>query len=529
MSDSIDESDATDQNGLADPFRHVAADDISKDSFEAEAAARVGAESVAPAPSSVFTSGFETPGEPMSTAAPADADPVQPEVTVSPYAMEMAEPPPTTEQVADTTVASYRPSPPIERAVRPLESFMTESSQPFADAPPRREPTRPYYAANPAEAKQPRPWPMALLAVASGLLGALLVLGGLAIGGTFDEDPVPSTTTAAPAAAVTAPPETVIVREVIAPEGSESVATAVGQKVVPSIVTIEVGTGDAVSDFAPFGSGSGVVFSVDGLILTNHHVVAGAETSRVILQDGRIYEATIVGSDELTDIAVLKIQANGLEPIELGSTTGLRIGDRAIAVGNPLGLEGGASLTVGVVSAFDREVNTGDATPLFGMLQTDAPITNGSSGGALVDAEGKLIGITTAIGVSESGAEGIGFATPVEVVRRIAGQIIDTGEVAHAFLGVSLRTNFIIQDDGAAVPAGAIVAEFANTPSAAQDAGLDVDDVIVEWNGNQVRTINDLINGIRGSRVGDEIELIVDRDGETLTFTVVLGQRPEGL
>lgn len=479
---------------------------------------------------SVFTSGFESPGESVASQ-PTDQTPTAPVETASPFALEMSPLPTESTESSDpfeAPAAPYRPSPPIERAVRPLEPYRTEPPNAMADLP-RREPTRPYYAAKPTEEKSPRPWPMALLAVASGLLGALLVVAGLAVGGVFDEAPIPSTTTAPPAAAVTAPPQTVIVREVIAPEGAEGVATAVGQKVVPSIVTVEVGTGDAVTDFAAFGSGSGVVFTADGLILTNHHVVDGAETTRVIFQDGRIYEATIIGSDELTDLAVLEIPATGLIPVELGSTGGLQIGDRAIAVGNPLGLEGGASLTVGVVSAFDREVNTGDATPLFGMLQTDAPITNGSSGGALVDGEGKLIGITTAIGVSESGAEGIGFATPVEVVRRIADQIIATGEVAHAFLGVSLRTNFVIQSDGAAVPTGAIVAGFADSPSAAEDAGLEIDDVIVEWNGNEVRTINDLINGIRASAVGEEIQLVIDRDGETFNFSVVLGQRPEGV
>lgn len=418
------------------------------------------------------------------------------------------------------------------RPLAPYTTEMTDTTTPLESVAPVEPPPRThYYPAPSARSEPPRHsrWPMALLAFGSGLLGALLVLGGLFLGGVFDDpEPVPNTT-AAPAA-VAAPPETVIVREVIAPEGAVGIASAVGQKVVPSIVTVEVGNGGATTDFLPVGSGSGVVFTEDGLILTNHHVIDDAVTSRVIFQDGRIYEATIIGSDELTDLAVLRIEATGLIPIDFGSTRDLSIGDRAIAIGNPLGLSGGASLTVGVVSAFDREVNTGDATPLFGMLQTDAPITNGSSGGALVNAEGQLIGITTAIGVSESGAEGIGFATPVEVVERISQQIIETGDVAHAFLGVSLQTNFEIQDDGAAVPTGAVVAGFAlDGPSAAEDAGLQVNDVIVSWNGNMVRTINDLINGIRASAVGEEITLVVNRGGDNISFGVVLGERPEGV
>ena len=251
MSDSIDESEAPDQSEQDDPFGPPNADEKATEPVEVEASAPSEPDPVVAASSSVFTSGFETPGEPISPEPAADPASVEaaasgpassPPSTVSPYELEMSEPP----APADPAVASYRPSPPIERAVRPLEPYMTESPRVFAEPPPRREPTRPYYASKQPEEKSSRPWPMALLAMASGLLGALFVLGGLAIGGVFDEDPVPSTTTVAPAAAVTVPPETVIVREVIAPEGSEGVAAAVGQKVVPSIVTVEVGTGDAV-------------------------------------------------------------------------------------------------------------------------------------------------------------------------------------------------------------------------------------------------------------------------------------------
>ncbi len=463
------------------------------------------------------------------TAPPAE-EPAQPvRRPLSPYAAPSSgyEPDPMPTQPLPTDYSSAVADSPV----RPIEPIATSAPsfgrEPVTSVAPA-ERTHYYPATQPTvEPERRSRWPLALLAFGSGLLGALLVGGGLFAAGAFDDpEPAPTTTNAV---AATAPAQTVVVREVVTDGNGINIATAVGRKVVPSIVTIEVGAGNATTDFQGFGSGSGVVFSGDGIILTNHHVIEGGTTTRVIFQDGRIYEAEVIGSDELTDIAVLQIQAEGLTPIEFGATADLQIGDRAIAVGNPLGLEGGASLTVGVVSAFDREVNTGDTTPLFGMLQTDAPITNGSSGGALVDAEGKLIGITTAIGVSESGAEGIGFATPVEVVNRIVNQIIETGDVAHAFLGVSLTTSFTIQEDGAAVPAGAVVVGFADGVSAAADAGLQADDVILTWNGNDVRTINDLINGIRGSRVGESIFLEVDRGGEMLSFEVILGQRPEGV
>ena len=461
---------------------------------------------------------LETP--PTAPAAPIDRP------GLDPYRMEA--PAEAAAPVSDSLVERYRQTRSDEPAVRPLDPIFssaggtTRQVEPVAPAP------RTHYYPAPESRREPERqsrWPVALLALASGLLGALLVVGGLFLGGVFEEEEPPSTTTA-PAAA---PAETIVVREVITPDGAEAIATAVGLKVVPSIVTVEVGTGLATSTFQGIGSGSGVVYSDDGLILTNHHVVDGATTSRVVFQDGRIYEARIIGSDELTDVAVLQIDATGLTPIEVGTSDDLLIGDRAIAVGNPLGLEGGASLTVGVVSAFDREVNTGDTTPLFGMIQTDAPITNGSSGGALVDAQGRLIGITTAIGVSQSGAEGIGFAIPVELVNRIAAQIIETGDVAHAFLGVQLQPNFAIQEDGSALPTGAIVAGFGDGASAARDAGLQVNDVILSWDGNEVRTRNDLINGIRRAAVGEVLTLVVDRGGVELSFDVTLGQRPEGV
>ena len=468
-----------------------------------------------------------------------DPGPVIPEPTSDPFRTREsaaepttdfgpAPPPPDPTDTERRYVEHYRPSPSAEGLVRPIEPVATG----FA-APPRPiEPVDPaprthYYPAPQPVHESPRRqarWPLALLAFASGLIGALLVGGGLFVAGAFDDEPAP-TTTAGPVA--TAPPGTVVVREVVPPADVATVASAVGRKVVPSIVTVEVGSGDPTSSFEAFGSGSGVVFRADGLILTNHHVIDGATTSRVIFQDGRIYAATIMGSDELTDLAVLQIEATDLTPIEFGSTVDLQIGDRAIAIGNPLGLDGGASLTVGVVSAFDREVVVGPQSRLFNMLQTDAPITNGSSGGALVNAEGRLIGITTAIGVSESGAEGIGFAIPVEVVNRIVKQIIDTGDVAHAFLGVQLRTSFVIQEDGAAVPNGAVVVGFAEGVSAAEQAGLEVNDIIISWNGNDVGAQNDLINGIRASAVSEIITLTVDRDGEILTYDVELGERPE--
>jgi len=324
--------------------------------------------------------------------------------------------------------------------------------------------------------------------------------------------------------------EVVQVREVITPADDQTSAAAVARKVVPSIVTVDVGAnGD--SGFERFGSGSGVVLRSDGYIATNQHVVSGADRVEVIFEDGRVYEAEIIGSDVRTDLAVLQIPATGLIPIEFGSTETAEIGQIAIAVGSPLGLDGGPSLTVGVVSAFGRQVRTGTGENdiLFDMLQTDAPITQGSSGGALVDGEGRLLGITAAIGVSSAGAEGIGFAIPIELVNRITGEIIETGTVDHAFLGVGLRNAFEEKADGARVPSGAVISEFASDLSAAETAGLEPGDVIVGYNGNVVMVRDDLISGLRRLRVGDTVTLDVVRGVEQLEIAVVLGSRPEDL
>ena len=366
-----------------------------------------------------------------------------------------------------------------------------------------------------------RKWPLALLAFSAGLIGAVLSVGVLYLLGEIGNDPV----------VATAPTTTVerVRTEIVTADATPSPAAAVARKVVPSIVTVEVGSDGGAGSFAAFASGSGVVWAADGTIITNHHVIEDTVDTRVIFQDGRIYSAAVVGSDSLTDLAVLRIEASKLVPIEIGSTEGLVIGDPAIAVGNPLGLEGGASLTVGVVSAFNREVTVAPGESLFGMLQTDAPITQGSSGGALVNGNGELIGITSAIGVSSAGAEGIGFAIPVELVTRIADEIIETGAVRHAFLGVRGQDSLDEAIDGAFAPNGALIIGFEGTPSAAEAAGLEAGDLIVRFDTQEVRTMQDLVNGIRRYRVGDAVEFEILRDGDSVVADVILGTRPGDL
>jgi serine protease Do len=266
--------------------------------------------------------------------------------------------------------------------------------------------------------------------------------------------------------------------------------------------------------------------SADGFIITNHHVIEGGDTFSVEFEDGRIYEATLVGSDDLTDIAVLQIEAASLTPADFGSSDALALGDPAVAIGNPLGQEGGASVTVGIISAFDRRVDFSDDSFLHGMIQTDAAINSGSSGGALFDSEGNLIGITSAIGVSQAGPEGIGYAIPIELVDRITAEIIETGDVAHPFLGVTIGTFLEESSDGAIVPAGAIIDSIEGTDSAAGAAGLQSGDIIIEIGGKAIQDQTDLILAVRLYRVGDEVTFVALRGSETMDFDVVMGKRP---
>jgi len=371
--------------------------------------------------------------------------------------------------------------------------------------------------------EHPSPIPIAIVAFLAAIAGSLVTVGLLAFGGFFDStEPAAIAPPPATVVTTTVPPTTAVV-----PEFDSLVSEAVWEKVSPSIVTVEVGSrsGETITINA---SGSGVALG-NGHIATNHHVVEGASFVQIVLQDGRIYDATVVGSDALTDLAVLSTEATDLVAVELGSTADLSIGELTIAVGNPLGQSGGASLTVGVLSALSRRVDFQDNTTLFGMLQTDAPITNGSSGGALVNETGRLIGITSAIGLSEAGAEGIGYAIPVELVRRITDEIIEVGAAHHPFLGIEGQDAIEVADDGARIPAGAAVNKVDPVDGAAARAGIEATDVIVGMDGVAISTMGELVVQLRLFRVGDTIEIDIDRGGEELRLTVVLDERPEGL
>jgi S1-C subfamily serine protease len=301
-------------------------------------------------------------------------------------------------------------------------------------------------------------------------------------------------------------------------------ASIIGDAVVPSIVTVQVYAQVSGAGNALLGSGSGVIYDAEGRIVTNAHVVDSGAGFEVVLADGRIYEATVVGVDTATDLAVLDIAADSVVPINLGSTDELSVGEPAVAVGSPLGLEGGPSLTSGVLSAFDREVQTDSTTTLFGMLQTDAPITEGSSGGALVDGQGRLIGITTAVGVSSVGVEGIGFATRVEIVSRVVDELIAEGVASEPYLGIVGATAFETLPDGGRAPIGVQI-ESVESGSAADQAGIRAGDTLTAISGVGLETMDELVAALRRYEAGATVELDLLRADAFETLAVVLGDR----
>ncbi|MBW3667341.1 MAG: S1C family serine protease, partial [Actinobacteria bacterium] len=329
--------------------------------------------------------------------------------------------------------------------------------------------------------------------------------------GIFEEPVPPPPPTIPPppvltAPAPTGPPPTF---------GDSITATEVAARVIPSTVAIVT-----TSLFGQAG-GSGVIYGNDGYIITNHHVVEGNDEVSVIFADGARFPATVIGSDPVTDLGVLLVDREDVTPLEIGSSADLAIGEPAVAVGNPLGLEGGPTVTSGIVSALDRSLDVSLDTTLYGLVQTDAPIAPGSSGGALVDAEGRLIGITTAIAVSNVGAEGLGFAVPIDLAVGVVNDLIADGEVRHARLGIEGTTAWA-DEGGAEFPVGVGVQDLTLT-SAFEDAGGQINDVIVAVAGTEVETLEELLGILRRHRSGDQVEVRILRGDTQRTIQVTLG------
>ena len=270
------------------------------------------------------------------------------------------------------------------------------------------------------------------------------------------------------------------------------------------------------------GLGSGVIVSNEGFVLTNHHVIDGAEEITVELNDHRTYSARLIGSDPPSDLAVLKIDESNLPVLTMGNSDQTRVGDVVLAIGNPLGLE--QTVTAGIISAKGRSTGLSDGS-FEDFLQTDAPINQGNSGGALVSATGELIGINSQILSPTGGNIGIGFAIPVNMARNVMDQLIRGGSVRRGSLGVTIQalTPEAVSKLGLQSARGALVASVVSG-GAAERAGVRAGDVITGFNGNPVVDPNALRNAVAATAPGSQVELTVWRNGGEQRLRVTLGE-----
>jgi putative serine protease PepD len=355
---------------------------------------------------------------------------------------------------------------------------------------------------SPQTERRSRSWlSMAAVALVAALIGGVVVLGGQQL----------LNRTASLGSAVPAPGPGSTAR----PDGS---IAKIAADALPSVVTIRIATADGN------GTGSGFVIDNQGHILTNNHVATAGGSSGTItveLNNGKTLPAKIAGSDASYDLAVLKIDATDIPPLQFGASKDVVVGDGVIAVGAPLGLD--ATVTSGIVSALNRPVTPGDGSDqsFINAIQTDAAINPGNSGGPLLDMNGKVIGVNSAIAripgsTSDSGGNiGVGFAVPSDQASKTAQQLITTGKADHPALGVRVDRSFT--GDGAKLASGGVQAG-----SAAAQAGLQDGDVIVEFEGKKVTDADSLIVAIRARNVGDNVKMKVQRGGQTTDVTMTL-------
>ena len=272
------------------------------------------------------------------------------------------------------------------------------------------------------------------------------------------------------------------------------------------------------------GAGSGVIISTDGYILTNNHVIDGADELEVTLNDNRKFEGKVIGADPTTDIALIKVEASNLPTIPFGDSEKLKVGEWVLAVGNPFNLT--STVTAGIVSAKSRgNIGAGgDRSKIEAFIQTDAAVNPGNSGGALVNTKGELVGINTAIYSETGNFAGYSFAVPISIAGKVANDLKQYGTVQRAILGVLMLDAQNVPEEEKSkvkVTEGAYVAEFAER-SSAKEAGVEKGDVIVAVNGKKIKSSSALQEQISKYRPGDRVELTVNRNGNTKRFTVEL-------
>lgn len=289
---------------------------------------------------------------------------------------------------------------------------------------------------------------------------------------------------------------------------------------VVEITTESASSGNSIfGQYVSQGAGSGVIISKDGYIVTNNHVVSGATSLKVTTTDGTEYDASVVGKDSQTDLAVIKVDANNLQATTLGDSDILQVGDPAIAIGNPLG-ELGGTVTTGIISATDRQITIDDET--MTLLQTDAAINPGNSGGGLFNADGNLIGIVNAK-ESSTGIEGLGFAIPITPAQDIITELMQNGSVtSRPALNVSLY-DYTSNNQGqySKYEDGCYIVQIVKN-GAADKAGLKQNDRILSFDGEQIQSTSDVKNVLKKHKIGDTIKMVVERDSKKITVEITL-------
>ena len=370
----------------------------------------------------------------------------------------------------------------------------------------------------PKRPKKPRPGLRSLLfGLLGGVIGAVAVVAALVVGG-FVAMPSSATSGKTGSTGTTSSSQTVTVNS--GDSTDTTLANAVAQKALPSVVSINVTTSDGE------GVGSGVVLDTDGNILTNYHVIEGAQSISVSTGDAS-YDATVVGSDESSDLAVIKIDAGdaALTPIEVGDSSTLQVGDWVMSLGSPFGLE--QSVSTGIVSSLYRSTmlqNTSGNTIYTNLIQTDATINPGNSGGALVDDEGKLVGINSLIESYSGSSSGVGFAIPGNYAVEVAQKLIAGQTVTHAYIGGSFQTVTAnnARSNSLSVNQGAYVAELADDGPAAQ-AGIQKGDVITALDDEEITSSDALVLAVRSHSVGDTVTVTLMRGSKQMQVQVTLG------
>lgn len=367
----------------------------------------------------------------------------------------------------------------------------------------------------------------AVIALLSSIVTGLVILGGTTI---YIDNAISKI-----------PPRTVTTLVVNETTGGEVLVTAIFEDVKDSVVFITSRTleRDFFMRLVPVeGAGSGVIISKDGYIVSNDHVVAGAEELRVTLSNGADVAAELIGTDPSSDIAVIKIEAPyELKTAKLGDSSTIKPGHLAIAIGNPFRLEN--TVTVGVISALNRTLESKNGFLIKGIIQTDAAVNPGNSGGPLLNSKGEVIGINTAIISTTEGFQGIGFAVPINTAKRVSEELIETGRVSYPWLGISGTSlnSELAGELNLSIESGVLIVNVIEE-SPAEEAGIRgmegevgeedfvLGDIIVTMDGGKVETIEKLIDIILAHEVRDVIEVEYMRNGRKHTTSVTLGERP---